>query len=739
MRRTKKVLSILLVFLLMTSNISFNTKSYAVEELPKLNSKQQDFKEEQQDFTKEERTNKEETKKETKKEEITKIESERNHLKIDEEKPSQEQVALDEQESSKESKKQEQEISLEENLDQDTTNNLQEENLQKETGIQEEVNSLQSEDSNLSRSPFLVYPEEEYGDFKGPAVKINQFEYFLDDKTQEAELRFVPFDPKELTIPDTIVVKGKEYKVTSIFLKYWSLQSLEKVYFPQYLKIIKDSSFSYTKLREVNFPDSLEVIGESAFYASKIQGHLNIGGSIRYIGWTAFSKTNISFLTLGDTVKILKGHAFSYNEDLEEIDFGHGVERMENLSFANNPKLKHVELPDSLIFLGVNSFIDDINLETIFIPESVEKVEGSTFYNCPNFKYIYTPKGNVDRLREILLNEYGAIQFDTDKEDAILTARDQEYEYSEEVQTSYEVIKGEEVSLSVADAEKQYRYITLWDEKGTSIEGGDWLEIPPTYEWYKDGVLLEEQTEQTLSLKQMKPSDVGTYYVVVNGQKLEDIRIDMKAVPSLTLESDVLTTYVGDQIQYTITLRNEEYTKAWKDVVVKSMISSEGLYVKGSLQFDGYVMADDHWSKEGLLLSVGDLQGGQTHKIVYSIQVTSMPQKGILKNEAVASSSNAEDVTETMDTEILKKEESTETEKPKKKDTVEIVPIKKKETDQTKEPIRRIHKENNSKKEGKSIPKTGDYNITIIYGGIFLLSFSTIIFLKRKETLNRKK
>lgn len=704
MRKTKKVLSILLVFILIISNFSFSTKSNAIEELPKLEGMQGEN-------TIDEKNTIGKSSLDHSIEETTKVE-EKESIGVDQNKSE-----IGEIESRQEENKLEKSIEIqsedkkiEESLELNGQENLYEEStFPKERGIQEESDS----------------PDEKYGDFSNETVTFDQLKYALDEEAVEAELRFIPSSTVELVIPDTIFINEKEYKVTSIKLIRSVPHSLSKVKFSKYLKVIKYFSFSETQLTEVEFPESLEVIGDWAFYRSKISGDLKIGGSIRSIGDNAFVWNNIRSLTIGDSVKKVGITSFLGNP-IEKMELGNNIERIGMAAFSNT-NLVHIKLPNSIKELDMRVFEENKNLESIFIGDSIETIGYGQFFGCSNLKYIYTSMGNVDHLRELLLK--GGMQCDPELDNVILTSGEA-FQYSDETQKFYEVSKGENISFSVKDAEKQYRHIGNIAEDNTT--SSDWVEVRPSYQWQKDDLSLEGEIGQTLLLKDIQGGDTGSYHVVVNGNVLEDIQVAMKPVPTLDMESNKSSEYLGKQIDYTITVGNQERTENWKDVIVKSMISSEGEYVSGSLQLDGKFISDDSWNKDGLFLPLGDLEGGETHKITYAIKIKSMPEEAVLENNTFVESSNLEEQRKSLKVEVL------ENKKPQEKDPIPMLPLEKNNPDSGDSSRRLVVNKNIYKGERKNIkyiPKTGDDNRVALYIGILLISVFCLYIFKKKRDL----
>lgn len=85
------------------------------------------------------------------------------------------------------------------------------------------------------------------------------------------------------------------------------------------------------------------VIGQRAFYScSNFTGKLLIGGSIKKIGFGAFSATNFNTIEIGDTVETLERYAFERNKSLDYVKIGKGIKNAAWEIFKNCTALKKI-------------------------------------------------------------------------------------------------------------------------------------------------------------------------------------------------------------------------------------------------------------------------------------------------------------------------------------------------------------------------------------------------------------
>ncbi|MDE6746350.1 MAG: leucine-rich repeat domain-containing protein, partial [Oscillospiraceae bacterium] len=81
-----------------------------------------------------------------------------------------------------------------------------------------------------------------------------------------------------------------------------------------------------------------------------------------------------------------------------EID-GLPVTVLEEYAFGGNETLTRVELPDSLITIGVSAFAFCKNLKSVVIPENVSEIGEEAFYSCESLESVSIPK-NVSEIGE---------------------------------------------------------------------------------------------------------------------------------------------------------------------------------------------------------------------------------------------------------------------------------------------------------------------------------------------------
>lgn len=145
----------------------------------------------------------------------------------------------------------------------------------------------------------------------------------------------------KLEIPESVILKGKEYKVTCFgnpnyqkwinsdvkelvlpnsVTKIFQLRAfgLEQVHLPNAVTYIGRKAFGFSNVKEIVLPNSVKHIGAEAFYMSKLE-KIQLPDSLKRIDEMAFCATNLTEVVIPNSVDTILAGAFFLCEQLESI------------------------------------------------------------------------------------------------------------------------------------------------------------------------------------------------------------------------------------------------------------------------------------------------------------------------------------------------------------------------------------------------------------------------------------
>ena len=178
-----------------------------------------------------------------------------------------------------------------------------------------------------------------------------------------------------------------EERSATILLEYGA-QS-QSVTIHQEAKELTYSSIYYTTLDgNVYNTTSFDLPVLSNTYTDGV-GEIRFEGNVSTIGENAFAWSNITSITLPESVRTISNTAFYNCESLAEVELPEGVSYIGYQSFAYCTSITDMTLPDSLTSIGSNAFYGCNALASITIGSGLTQVEENAFNYCNKLRKVY--------------------------------------------------------------------------------------------------------------------------------------------------------------------------------------------------------------------------------------------------------------------------------------------------------------------------------------------------------------
>lgn len=221
-------------------------------------------------------------------------------------------------------------------------------------------------------------------DGKRNVADASLWDYQLDTKTNFVTItRYLGTTDNltELTIPNFLLIGGKEYRVTKT-LSYNGSNAIVnfkgKLIISKGITEIGKASFNgASKITGVEIPNSAILISDYAFQNCEGLTTITIPGSVKKIGnW--WGNAN--------------GQIFNGCSNLKEVILEEGIEEISGRAFDSCSKVKEWKLPKSLKRIGPGAF-KSTGVEEFNIPENVESI-AATFISSSNLSRINVDSNN---------------------------------------------------------------------------------------------------------------------------------------------------------------------------------------------------------------------------------------------------------------------------------------------------------------------------------------------------------
>lgn len=157
---------------------------------------------------------------------------------------------------------------------------------------------------------------------------------------------------------------------------------------PETVKSIRDSAFQQCScISGIKLPNGLEKIGNDAFYACTSLEKINIPDSVKEVGNSILHATEYyDTQSNWDNYVLYVDKHLVDSDDMNQLNGEYTVKdgtlTIANGSFCYSQKLKKLNMPDSVIYLGAEAFWECTRLKSVKLSKNLTKLNDATFWNC---------------------------------------------------------------------------------------------------------------------------------------------------------------------------------------------------------------------------------------------------------------------------------------------------------------------------------------------------------------------
>lgn len=225
-----------------------------------------------------------------------------------------------------------------------------------------------------------------------------QFLYAVnpEDKTTCTIMDVILNETTELHIPETVIDKNQEYRVTAIGAHaFEDCKELTVIRIPDGVTSIGDHAFaSCVSLAEIYIPDGVTSIGASAFEGCLKLPEITIPETVSSIGAAAFRDCKLlAEISLPEAVNELSDYLFAGCQRLVDVEFA-AISRIGDGAFLDCSFIAELPKLDSVVEIGDNAFASCINLASVSFGESLIHIGNCAFFNTPALELVEAP--NLD-------------------------------------------------------------------------------------------------------------------------------------------------------------------------------------------------------------------------------------------------------------------------------------------------------------------------------------------------------
>lgn len=165
---------------------------------------------------------------------------------------------------------------------------------------------------------------------------------------------------------------------------FYACRNINKITLPTSLRKIQYSSFFYTNISEISIPDSVTEIGTNAFGRCEKLESVKLPVSLQQMGDRAFDGCKRLNEVIIDCPKLelIEEYTFRDCSNLRSVKIDGGLKEIDYDAFSQCKNLESVTLPEGLDYIH-RAFDGCYKLTDIIIPKSVTYIDQRAFEDVP--------------------------------------------------------------------------------------------------------------------------------------------------------------------------------------------------------------------------------------------------------------------------------------------------------------------------------------------------------------------
>lgn len=191
---------------------------------------------------------------------------------------------------------------------------------------------------------------------------------------------------KNIVIPDTIEIDGREFKVTKIARKAFAGSDIESVQFESNITEIGEEAFrNCTKLENVELCNDTGSLGDRAFKGCNKLKSVKVPEGLEKIGKGTFRDCeSLKKMELPNSVRTIGKKAFKNCKSMKKFTLGTASKK--NTKSSNKKLALRFGTTVAKVSIGASALENCVDLRSVVINSQVTKIGNSTFRYCTQLR-----------------------------------------------------------------------------------------------------------------------------------------------------------------------------------------------------------------------------------------------------------------------------------------------------------------------------------------------------------------